>query len=400
MYKRSSMKWKMLMWQSCILSVVLLSLTACSEGASTWKKESCFEDDSITSDFKTKVKYARGFSINVKESYKEITVYNPWKNDVVLCKYILFPKGKPLPFFEAENVTYIQTPINSVAVFSNTHIGPLVELGLADKIVGITRANKIYNKRLSVKVKNGEIPSLGGAHNKNIDIEAIVDLNPELIILSAFNEVKSGESHLDQIGFKLAYALNWMEDTPLARAEWIKFVAAFFNKDKEADEFFNKVEGNYNEIRKLAEKVEKKASVLMGWSYKGIWYMPGGQNYMVSYLRDAGADYFLFADSTRGNIPMSVENVLDNCNDADIWIYPGICKSRQDIENAGEVFTQFKAFRDHEVYNIYKRSNARGGSDWWETATIRPDIVLKDFIKILHPEILPQDSTYFISKLH
>jgi len=212
--------------------------------------------------------------------------------------------------------------------------------------------------------------------------------------------VKSGESHLDQIGFKLAYALNWMEDTPLARAEWIKFIAAFFNKDKEADEFFNKVEGNYNEIRKLAEKVEKKASVLMGWSYKGIWYMPGGQNYMVSYLRDAGADYFLFADSTRGNIPMSVENVLDNCNDADIWIYPGICKSRQDIENAGEVFTQFKAFRDHEVYNIYKRSNARGGSDWWETATIRPDIVLKDFIKILHPEILPQDSTYFISKLH
>lgn len=341
---------------------------------------------------------AKGFSIVIKNNFKEITVYNPWKNNIVLRKYILIPKGVDIVNKDSQ-ITYIHTPVSSVVLFSNTHIGPLLQLGLGDKISGITCADKIYDRKLKSKADNGQISNLGGAHNKNLDIEKIVDLNPELILLSAFNEVKSGESHLSQIGFNLAYALNWMEDTPLGRAEWIKFVAAFFNKDKEADEFYNKVKSNYLELKKITAKVQDKSSVVMGWSYKGTWYMPGGQNYMVNYLRDAGAEYFLLADSTRGNIPMSVESVLDRCSQADVWIYPGICKNRKDIENAGDIFTQFKAFRNHEVYNIYKRSNDAGGSDWWETATIRPDIVLKDFIKILHPEILPQDSTYFMSKL-
>jgi len=128
--------------------------------------------------------------------------------------------------------------------------------------------------------------------------------------------------------------------------------------------------------------------------------MPGGRNYMVSYLRDAGANYFLYDDESRGNIPMSVESVLESCNNTDVWIYPGVCKSLNDIENGGEIFTQFKPFKQKEIYNIYKRTNATGGSDWWERGSVNPDVALKDFIKILHPELLPNDTTYFFSKLH
>lgn len=381
-----------------IILFLIIVIASCKEKKANNKKH--FQQNNINSEyvFLPKVKYAKGFSIDIKNGLKEITVYNPWKNNIVLRKYVLIPEGVNVTEKE-EEVSYIQMPVNTVALFSNTHIGPLVELGLTDKIVGLSRAHKIYNAELKQKVNNGQIPDIGGAHNKNLDIEKIMELNPNLILLSAFNEVKSGESHLDQIGFNMAYALNWMEDTPLGRAEWIKFVAAFFNKDKAAADFFDKVVASYKDLAKLAQNVEQKPSVVMGWPYGGTWYVPGGQNYMVNYLRDAGGDYFLFDDNTRGNIPMSVESVLDQCNDADIWIYPSMRRSRKEIEDAGEIFTQFKAFRDHQVYNIYKRAYESGGSDWWETATIRPDIVLKDFIKILHPEILPNDSTYFMSKL-
>ncbi|PKQ61812.1 hypothetical protein BZG02_14390 [Labilibaculum filiforme] len=349
--------------------------------------------------FTPQVKHAKGFSIEVKNGFKEITVYNPWKKDIVLKKYILISQECEVPDDIPENVFYVKTPVKSVALFSNSHIGSFAELGLLDKIVGLTRANRIYNNNLQSRFNKGSLPNLGGAHNTNLDIEKIVELAPELIILSALNEVKAGETHLNKIGFNMAYALNWMESTPLGRAEWIKFIAAFFNKDLEANNFFENVESRYVKLQKMAGKLEKKSSVVMGWSYSGVWYVPGGRNYMVNYLRDAGANYFLLADTTRGSIPMSVESVMDHCSEADIWLSPGQSKSLKEIENADHIYTQFKAYRNGDVYNIYKLLSLSGGSDWWETAPIRPDLVLKDLIKVFHPEILPQDTTYFISKL-
>ncbi len=351
-------------------------------------------------DFKPNIRYAKGFRITPFDGGEIIELYNPWKNNEILRTYVLVPRSNYLPKDLPENAIIVRTPVRSIALFSNTQIGPLVSLGLADKIVGMTRANKVYNPDLYAKVLKGEIVSLGGAHNKNIDIERILELEPDLIILSAFNEVKSGETRLEDMGLKLAYALNWMETTPLGRAEWIKFVAAFFEKGFKANAIFDEVETNYLNLKELAVHAKRKTNVLLGWSYKGTWFVPGGQNYLVSYLRDAGANYFLFDDDTRGNIPMSVESVLDECQNADMWIYPGMCKSMNEVENGGEIFTQFKAYQKGEVYNIYKRKSQYGGSDWWEKGCVRPDIVLKDFIKVLHPELLSkQDSTYFISKL-
>lgn len=387
------------MLRSFKYSLVFLSLMACTDVGLNKETNSNQVDDNNACDFKAKVKYAKGFSIDIKENYKEIKVYNPWKNDEILRSYALVPRDKDLPSDLPKDAIIVRIPVRSIALFSNIHVGALLKLGLEDKLVGMTRANKVYNPDLYAKVMKGEIVSLGGAHNKNIDIEKILELEPELIMLSAFNEVKSGETRLENMGFKLAYALNWMEATPLGRAEWMKFVAAFFNKGSEANVIFDKIEANYLQLKQLTAHVKRKTNVLMGWSYKGTWYMPGGQNYMVSYLRDAGADYFLFDDDTRGNIPMSVEAVLDECIHADMWIYPGICKSMNEIEYGGEIFTQFEAYKKGEVYNIYKRKNQYGGSDWWENGCVNPDVVLRDFIKVLHPDLLPQDSTFFISKL-
>ncbi len=380
-------------------SFLSVSLIACVGGGSVKKKELESCDENVVSDFKAKVKYAKGFSIDFKGDYNEIKVFSPWKNDEILRTYALVPRDKELPTSLPKGATVVRTPVRSIALLSNIYVGSLLKLGLEDKLIGLTRANKVYDAGLNAKVMKGEIHNLGGAHNKNIDVERILELEPELIMLSAFNEVKSGESRLEEMGFNLAYGLSWMEITPLGRAEWMKFVAAFFNKGADAKRIFDEIESNYLELKQLTAQVKRKTNVLLGWSYGGVWYMPGGHNYMVGYLRDAGADYFLLDDDTRGNIPMSVESVLDECLDADMWIYPGLSKSMNEVENGGEIFTQFKPYKNGEVYNIYKRMNKYGGSDWWEGGCVNPDRVLKDFIKVLHPELLPQDSTYFISKL-
>ena len=380
--------------------LLVLGLMGCWSNDGNERSRIDIVEDQTDFAFTSKINHAIGFSIEMKNGYKEIKVFNPWKNDEVLRKYALVPRGKDVPVELTKSHIVVNVPVKTVALFANTHVGPIVKLGLEGNVVGMTRAKKVFNKRLFDKVENGKILNLGGAHNKNIDIETIVDLDPDLIILSAYNEVKSGEAQLEKIGMKLAYSINWMESTPLARAEWMKFTAAFFNKESLADSLFTKIEHNYNELKLRVASVQQKPNVLLGWSYKGTWYMPGGQNYMVSYLRDAGANYFLYDDNTRGNIPMSVESVLDRCNDTDVWIYPGVCKSLNEIENGGEIFSQFKPFKQKEIYNIYKRTNTAGGSDWWERGSVNPDVALKDFIKILHPELLPNDTTYFFSKLH
>ncbi len=387
------------MIQRLALVLCVLCLYACNPSQTRLKNVVSDFEISNGYEFTSSVSYAKGFSIEKKENYKKISVYNPWKEDAVLREYALIPSNASIPENLPDNIIVVKVPVKSLVTFSNTHIGPIVKLGLEDKLLGMTRAEKVYNKSISGKVKRGEIANLGGAHNKNIDFEKMIELDPELIILSALNGVKADENQMEELGFKLAYSLSWMEETPLGRAEWLKFTAAFFNKEKLADSLFNRMENNYNQLKAKVIGIKKKPNVLLGWCYKGTWYVPGGQNYMVSYLRDAGANYFLFADSTRGNIPMSVESVLDQCSQADIWVYPGTSKSLEDIENSGEIFTQFAAYQNKEIYNIYKRSNSNGGSDWWETGSLSPDLVLKDFIQVLHPNLLAQDTTYYINKL-
>ncbi|MDM8159740.1 ABC transporter substrate-binding protein [Labilibaculum sp. K2S] len=388
------------MIQRIVLVLGLLCLYACNAKERKGEKEFISEQEYNGYEFTSSILYAKGFTIEKKENYKKISVYNPWQKDVVWKEYALIPRNKSIPENLPDGIVVVKVPVNSVCTFSNTHIGPIVKLGLENKLLGMTRAEKVYNKSISEKVKRGDIANLGGAHNKNVDIEQIVELNPELIVLSALNGVKAGEEQLAELGFKLAYSLSWMEETPLGRAEWLKFTAAFFNKEKLADSLFKQTEMNYKQLKAKVVNLKTKPNILLGWSYKGIWYVPGGKNYMVSYLRDAGANYFLFDDETRGNIPMSVESVLDQCSQADIWIYPGISKSLNDIENSGEIFTQFKAFKNKEIYNIYKRTNDYGASDWWETGSLRPDLVLKDFIQVLHPDLLPQDTTYYMNNLN
>jgi iron complex transport system substrate-binding protein len=176
-----------------------------------------------------------------------------------------------------------------------------------------------------------------------------------------------------------------MESDMLARAEWIKFVAAFYAKEQVADSIFRGIESRYNDVKKLAAS-QPKQTVLFNMNYKGTWYLPGANSYAAGLVRDAGAVYNIEGND-RGSKPVNFEQVLDSHANDNVWLNVE-ARTLNELGKADERYKLFKAFKTGEVYNYDKRLNAAGGNDYWESGTVHPDVLLKDEVKILHPNLL------------
>ncbi|RUT79175.1 ABC transporter substrate-binding protein [Ancylomarina longa] len=344
------------------------------------------------------VKYAEGFSIKMRNGFKEIIVNDPWNKGKIFQSYYLVPKSSKLPDSIPADVQVVRTPVKTLAALSNTHIGILKFLGVADRIVALSLSDHIYDKELSRKAEEGKIQGVGHAHQ--INFEKIVELSPEIVMLAGFMTKTKQEKKLVSAGLPVVYNIEWMESDPLARAEWAKFIAAFFNKEKEADKLFNDLDQRYQKVKSLVQKIKSSPSVVSGYQFKGIWYMPGGKSYLGQVLRDSKGDYCWLSDTTRGSIPLSFEVVYEKQANADIWFGPAQCASLEQLKNMDERYTLFKAYKTGQVYCCTKRMTASGANDWWESGIMKPDTVLKDIIKILHPEVLPDYELYFYKKLN
>ena len=192
---------------------------------------------------------------------------------------------------------------------------------------------------------------------------------------------------------------EYLEKHPLGRAEWIKFMALFFNKEKEADSVFVVIEKEYLKTKALADQAQTKPTVLSGIVYGDAWFLPGGQNYAAKLLRDAGYHYLWDDDSTNGFLELSFESVYEKAHDADFWIGVGSFSSLKEIENADHRYPRFKPFQQKQVYTSNARKGSKGGSEFLELGYLRPDIILKDLVKIAHPELLTEHELYFHTQL-
>lgn len=369
-----------------VTAIILLLLTACG-GKQPGNSHSA-QDKSDT------LLYAQGFSISHSSKYTVITVYNPWQKGKVYDKYYLVKDNKISIPSDGRKVL---VPLKNAMVNSTTHIGFLQELKLADKIVGVCNANYIYNPTVLAGVKNGKVKDLGEAFNLNI--EQVIMLHPQAVFTTAYNADDENSRKMRQSGLPIIYNIEWQEPTLLGRAEWIKFMAAFFGKEKEADELFNKIVANYNQVKKLAQKAKSTPSVMSGQDFRGTWSLPGGNSFSGQLFRDAHASYLFASDTTRTSIACTVEEVLIKFHDADIWIGSDAHSSKE-LDASNPKYKLFKAFRNHRVYNINKRSTPQGGNDYWESGVIRPDLLLKDMIKVVHPELLPNYRLTYMEQLN
>jgi iron complex transport system substrate-binding protein len=388
--------------QLLILSTVLSLSLVLSCGKSTKKKAvsmSTSLNDQTDSSFyfRSDVKHAKGFKIEMREGYKELTVLDPWNKGQVFQKYYLIPRGEKKDISLPIDGHIIEVPVRSIAALSSTQIGILNFLGVTDKIVAVSLSDRVYNEKLLKRVDSGHV--IGVGHGATLDFERIVDLSPELVMVAGFMKISNHETKLIDAGLPVAFNIEWMESSPLARAEWAKFIAAFFNMEQKADELFVDLENRYSSIKSKIKDVKDKPDVISGYHYKGVWYMPGGQSYLAQLLRDAKGEYCWFSDSTQGSIPLSFEVVLEKQSGSKIWFGPAHCQSLKEMKGLDERYTLFQAYKDGQVYSVTKRTNAKGANDYYESGVIYPDLLLKDVAKVLHPELFPDHELYFYQKL-
>ena len=334
-------------------------------------------------------KYAKWFRIEYYSDHKKAVVLDPWNG------------GKTLASYTLSNISYsdnsaIQIPIRSVAVGSCTQVAFIDNIGEVKTIKGVCSSNLIYCPTIRQRVADGTCNDLGDSFS--IDYERTLLINPDVVFVTAYNQTDAHTLRLKESGLPVIGTVEWIEPDVLGRAEWIKFFAAFYNKEVCADSVFNSVESEYLRLKDLASQATDKPSVLPGLTFKGTWYMPAGNSFMSQLFTDAGGDYKFATDSTSGSLPLGFEYVVKNFSDCDVWV--GL-----DIDSYAELLERdcrlsvFKAFKNKNVWNQNKRRTATGGNDFWENGVVHPDYLLQDLITIFHPTLLPADSTTFLQPL-
>jgi len=204
---------------------------------------------------------------------------------------------------------------------------------------------------------------------------------------------------IKELGIPVVINAEYLEEHPLGRAEWIKFMALFLDKEKEADSVFNLIEQEYLTTQRLVQNVSEKPTVLSGIVYGDAWFMPAGKNYAARLLLDAGTDYLWSNTETNGFLELSFESVYEKAKEADLWIGVGSFKSLEEIEAAESRYSLFKPFREKQVYTYNARKGAKGGSEFLELGYLRPDLILKDLVKIAHPQLLSDHTLFFHKRL-
>ncbi len=345
-----------------------------------------------------KVKYAKGFTVDYYDSFKVISVIDLKDPTKTRGRFVLYNPLKPAPA-GFKNAVLIPQPAGKIACVSTTTIGELVALNLIDSIAAVTNAGLIYNHDVAEKLKQKQIADIG---TQEVNYEKLIELQPDFVFTSGgYDGGDILKNKLTMLHITNVPDLEYREQDPLGRAEWIKFVAAFYNRESYADSIFDSVETHYNYLKHLASAATQQPAVFCNLPFKEIWYMPCGENYMARLIEDAGGNFLWKNEiATNGlNLNLDYEAVFNKAANADIWLNPGIAASMQDISNADSKNKLFKAYKTGSIYNINKRVTAEGGFDFWESGTVRPDEVLADLLTIFHPGLLKNHELYYYQNL-
>ena len=287
------------------------------------------------------IKYAKGLQLFRYKKYTVIKVTQPWPDAKESFTYVMQQKGAVVPD-SLSKYTIVNVPVQSVVVTSTTHIPSLEMLGVQNTLVGFPGTSYVSSVKTRVRIDSGKVKEAGA--NESLNTEVIIDLNPEAVVAFGINSTNKTLSSLEQAGLKVLYNGDWTEQSPLGKAEWIKFFGALYGMDEKAEALFKKTEHDYNEALRLAQKVTVKPTVMAGAIYQDQWLLPQGGSWAALFLKDAGANYLWANSKGTGSLSLSFETVLEKAENADIWIGPSQFTSLKEMTEANPHYAQFKAF--------------------------------------------------------
>lgn len=351
----------------------------------------------VESTKKTTIKYAKGFDIVEENGFKKLIIKSAYKGSNEIYEYKIYNKSSSNNLNDLDK-KIIQVPVKEIIVTSTTHI-PMVELLKEEKsIIGFPFSRYVSSEKTRQLIDLGKIKEIGKENALNTEI--LLDLQPELIVGYSVSSADKSLSTIQKSGINVIYNGDWLEETPLGRAEWIKFFGVLFDKEQLADSIFNVIENNYLEAKKIALKSTKQQTVLSGAIMsKDIWNLPAGDSFVAQFLEDANVNYLWKNTKGKGSLSLSFESVFEKGINADYWIAPGYFSSKKQMLSSNKLYEKFTTFKEDKIYSPSIKKGKTGGIIYYELAPTRPDLVLKDIIKITNPELLPNYKFTFFKKM-
>ena len=346
----------------------------------------------ISASQKTKLHYAKHFEIFKSDSCYTVKVFNPWqfaKNKSYIYNFTIL---KPT------NFNAISIPVHRIICLSTSHIGFVAALNQQQAIVGVSGSQFINDSHICELIKERKIADVG--YEQSLNYELILSLKPDVIIAYGVESRNIGYiTKLEELGLPVIFVAEYLEETPLAKAEWLKFFGIIFNLEEKSDSIFSVINSEYNSIRQSAWQFPEKPTVFAGLPWKDSWYIAGGMSNLACLIKDAGASYVWNNDTSKESFPLNLEMVFNKAGNADFWINSGSANSLKEISSTDSRLTLFKAFQFKKIYNNNSKCNLSGGNDYWESGIVNPQIILKDIVKIFHPQAFPNYKIYYYKKL-
>ena len=342
------------------------------------------------------IRYAKGLAIYKYSGFSVVKITDPWPKATKAYTYVLQEKGTVIPDSLKQH-TIIHIPLRSIVVTSTTHISSLEMLGVEKTLVGFPGLDYISSEKVRTRIAAGKVRELG--NNQSLNTEVIIDLQPDLIVGFGIDNNNPALDNLQKNGLKIMLNGDWNEQTPLGKAEWIKFFGALYELENKADSLFTGIEKEYKTTVTLAKKATFKPTVLAGAIYENQWYLPQGNSWSATFTRDAAGNYIWNGSKGTGSLSLPFETILEKANDAEFWIGPAQYTSLAEMTVDNPHYNQFLAFKKKQVYSFSSKKGKTGGIVFYELAPNRPDLVLKDMLAILHPELMPGYKLFFFEKL-
>lgn len=372
--------------------VYLLTLLGFSTLFSCGKKT-----EPLTEKTQISLSYATGFEIFQGKDFWEIQVTQGYTGADKTFRYLVLEENS-----EAKKTGFdavVQLPISKVVLTSTTHIPHLDLLNSSEKLIGFPQTDLISSEKTRKLIDSGKVTDLGSGPSANP--EMVIDLQPDWMMISTLGE---DLRYLDLFAqAKIPALINgeYVEQNPLGRAEWIKFTGILLGKYEESVAVFGEIEKAYLEAEKLTESLpqSEKPKVLSGVMYQDIWYAPGAESWGARILENAGGSYIFADQSGTGSLQLNYEFVLDRGLEIDFWIGSADFPDLKTMGNGEPRYQAFQPWKNGQVYTYTAKKGATGGLEYFELGYVRPDLILKDLIKILHPDLMPGYELYFYQKL-
>ena len=325
--------------------------------------------------------HASGFKVLHSEQTGAtlITVSDPWQGaNNVEQMLIIDPEGNfsALP----SNVKRIGGAAKRIVCMSSSHVAMLAELGMSSAVAGVSGKQYITNEAVA---NNPAVKDIG--YDSNLNYEALVLLNPDVVLMygvSAANDAVTAK--LRDLGIPYLYLGDYTEELPLGKAEWVVAIAEIMGCRERGEDVFAQIAQRYNEVRDSVVRSDEAPKVMFNLPYQDVWYMPSDESYMVRLVEDSGGEYiYKGRNQSSGSVGISLEEAYMLATEADVWMNVGQCSSLEELRSAAPHFANLPVVVRGAVYNNNARATAAGGSDFWESAIVRPDVVLSDLVTII-----------------